>query len=226
MVRRSDPAGRLGGRTMGRGSASRSGLGDDSTPSWRRCNSSFIVTDAQGNLVAQRDGPLGRWPDEAESAWTAGSLLRQRIRLPVPSMRSGAVTGAYQIYVGLYTLQTLERLPLKVNGAVTPEEPVSVALRRTLARPDAHAVPGAPVDYHVCALRLFAPRRSAHPDTSTHTGCGRSPRTTPQPRIRSAPADARPRSGTGSASGSCAPTVPGGRPGGSRSRSVRHPAPG
>ena len=80
------------------------------------------VTDAQGNLVAQRDGPLGRWPDETESEWTAGSLLRQRIRLRVPSTRPGAATGSYQIYVGLYTPQTVERLPLKVNGAATPED--------------------------------------------------------------------------------------------------------
>jgi hypothetical protein len=80
------------------------------------------VTDAQGNLVAQRDGPLGRWPDEPESVWTAGSLLRQRIRLRVPSMRPGAATGSYQIYVRLYTPQTVERLPLKVNGAATPED--------------------------------------------------------------------------------------------------------
>ena len=80
------------------------------------------VTDAQGNLVAQRDGPLGRWPDEPESVWTAGSLLRQRIRLRVPSTRPGAATGSYQIYVGLYTPQTVERLPLKVNGAATPED--------------------------------------------------------------------------------------------------------
>jgi hypothetical protein len=80
------------------------------------------VTDAQGNLVAQRDGPLGRWPDEPESVWTAGSLLRQRIRLRVPSTRPGAATGSYQIYVGLYTPQTVARLPLKVNGAATPED--------------------------------------------------------------------------------------------------------
>ena len=80
------------------------------------------VTDAQGNLVAQRDGPLGRWPDETESEWTAGSLLRQRIRLRVPSTRPGAATGSYQIYVGLYTPQTVQRLPLKVNGAATPED--------------------------------------------------------------------------------------------------------
>ena len=51
------------------------------------------VTDAQGNLVAQCDGPLGRWPDETESEWTAGSLLRQRIRLRVPSTRPGPRRG-------------------------------------------------------------------------------------------------------------------------------------
>jgi hypothetical protein len=82
----------------------------------------FHVTDAQGNSVAQRDGPLGRWPDETETEWTAGSLLRQRIRLRVPSTRPGAAAGSYRIHVGLYAPQTVERLPLKVNGAATPED--------------------------------------------------------------------------------------------------------
>jgi hypothetical protein len=71
------------------------------------------VTDAQGKLVAQRDGPLGRWPDEPESAWGAGSLLRQRVRLQLPAE---AAQGPYQIYAGLYTPEGAERLPLTVNG--------------------------------------------------------------------------------------------------------------
>ena len=52
------------------------------------------VIDAQGKLVAQRDGALGRWPDEPESAWAAGSLLRQRCPAATAtdaSQRGGAV---------------------------------------------------------------------------------------------------------------------------------------
>ncbi len=71
------------------------------------------VTDAQDKIVAQRDGPLGRWPDEPESAWGAGELLRQRARLQLPA---GMESEPYQIYVGLYTPEKAERLPLRVNG--------------------------------------------------------------------------------------------------------------
>jgi len=72
------------------------------------------VTDGQGRLVAQHDGPLGRWPDQPESGWAAGSLLRQRIRLQLPPEEQ---SGPYRIFVGLNASQTGERLPLKVNGA-------------------------------------------------------------------------------------------------------------
>jgi len=87
------------------------------------------VTDAQGNMVAQRDGPLGRWPDEPESAWTAGSLLRQRVRLQLPPSTDLA---SCRIYVGLYTLPTLERLPLTVNGAPRADNryPLPIAVQR------------------------------------------------------------------------------------------------
>jgi hypothetical protein len=74
---------------------------------------SVYVTDAQGRMVAQRDGPLGRWPDELESAWAAGEMLRQRVRLQLPA---GAEPGSYRVQVGLYTPEGGEGLPLAVNG--------------------------------------------------------------------------------------------------------------
>ena len=74
---------------------------------------SVHVTDAQGGTVAQRDGPLGRWPDELESAWAAGEMLRQRVRLQLPA---GAEPGSYRVQVGLYTPEEVECLPLTVNG--------------------------------------------------------------------------------------------------------------
>jgi hypothetical protein len=78
---------------------------------------SIYVTDAQDKIVAQRDEPLGRWPDEPASAWAAGDLLRQRVRLPLPA---DAERGPYRIYVGLYTPETVERLPLTLNGVPDP----------------------------------------------------------------------------------------------------------
>lgn len=79
---------------------------------------SFVhVTNAQDTIVAQRDGPLGRWPDEPESAWGAGELLRQRVRLQLPV---DAGSGPYRVYVGLYTPETGQRLPLTVAGVPDP----------------------------------------------------------------------------------------------------------
>ena len=88
------------------------------------------MIDAQGKLVAQRDGALGRWPDEPESAWAAGSLLRQRVRLQLPPMPPSAEERSYQIYVGLYTPQTVERLPLTMNGAVVADNRYPLTLRK------------------------------------------------------------------------------------------------
>jgi hypothetical protein len=74
---------------------------------------SIQVTDAQGRMVAERDGPLGRWPDAPKSAWVAGEMLRQRVRLQLPT---GAELVPYRVYAGLYTSEKVEWLPLTVNG--------------------------------------------------------------------------------------------------------------
>jgi hypothetical protein len=90
------------------------------------------VVDAQGKMVTQRDGPLGRWPDEPESAWAAGELLRQRVRLQLPA---GAEPGPYRIYIGLYTPETVERLPLTVNGVPDPSGRYLLATDQGISEP-------------------------------------------------------------------------------------------
>jgi hypothetical protein len=65
------------------------------------------VRDDAGNVIAQKDQPLlgGAYPT---SLWDAGEIIKDEISLPL----DGVAPGRYQIVVGLYDLDTGERLRL------------------------------------------------------------------------------------------------------------------
>ena len=72
------------------------------------------VADANDGIVAQSDAqPLfGRYPT---SIWSPGeSIVDERV-FPVPA-------GEYQLFVGLYRLETLERLPAVLDGLRLPDD--------------------------------------------------------------------------------------------------------
>jgi hypothetical protein len=69
--------------------------------------------DAQGRILAQMDGPLGRWPDAPAPDWPVGSALLQRVDMMLPSQLP--LTDA-QIGAGLYRSEDHSRLPLTVDG--------------------------------------------------------------------------------------------------------------
>lgn len=66
------------------------------------------VVDANGNIIAQADAqPFGgQYPT---SIWSPGESVVDEWVIPVPA-------GEYRIFLGLYLLDTLERLPVVLNG--------------------------------------------------------------------------------------------------------------
>ncbi len=80
------------------------------------------LVDAQGNLVAQVDEPplYGVWPT---TEWRAGDKLADRHALPLPDLEAGQ----YEVWVGLYEPQTLERL--SVTATESPVMGNAVLLR-------------------------------------------------------------------------------------------------
>jgi hypothetical protein len=79
------------------------------------------LRDADGQTLAQSDHlPLA--PVYPPTLWPPGEIIRDRIRLTLPDLRAG---GGYSLWVGLYRLDTLERLPVVgdtsgENAAVLP----------------------------------------------------------------------------------------------------------
>jgi len=72
------------------------------------------VVDAAGNIVAQSDSqPLdGQYPT---SIWSLGEIIVERRIIQAPP-------GDYQVFVGLYRWETLERLPVTLNGQRLPDD--------------------------------------------------------------------------------------------------------
>jgi hypothetical protein len=68
------------------------------------------LLDAEGQLVTQHDGQpfYGYLPT---SDWSPGDVIPDRHRLLLPA---DLASGRYQIITGMYSLETLERLPVKV----------------------------------------------------------------------------------------------------------------
>ena len=78
------------------------------------------LRDAAGHTVAQADHlPLA--PVYPPTLWPAGQLIRERSVLAIPP---GTAAGAYQLWVGVYRLDTLERLP--VTGDRSGEQAVQL----------------------------------------------------------------------------------------------------
>jgi hypothetical protein len=71
------------------------------------------LVDHDGRLVAQADAqPLGgRYPT---SIWSIDERVIDPHQVPAPP-------GEYRVYVGLYLWQTLERLPVSINGRPLPD---------------------------------------------------------------------------------------------------------
>ena len=66
------------------------------------------LRDTQGKMVAQADHlPLS--PVYPPTLWPVGELVRERSRLQVPE---DVPAGSYRLWVGVYRLDTLERLPI------------------------------------------------------------------------------------------------------------------
>ena len=79
------------------------------------------VLDAANNLVAQADSPpqQGRYPT---SSWDAGEQVRDVIELTLPA---GLPGGDYRVQVGLYRLDTGERLPAQQSdGTAWPDNAI------------------------------------------------------------------------------------------------------
>jgi 4-amino-4-deoxy-L-arabinose transferase-like glycosyltransferase len=71
------------------------------------------LVDSQGRMLAQMDGPLGRWPDESETDWPLASAVLQRVDMMLPSQILLTDT---RICTGLYRLEDHSRLALSVDG--------------------------------------------------------------------------------------------------------------
>ena len=72
------------------------------------------LLDANGNVVAQHDGqPTWQLPIPTDT-WQPGETLRDSHPIPLPE---NLPPGTYQLRVGVYFWQTLERLPVVENGA-------------------------------------------------------------------------------------------------------------
>jgi len=74
------------------------------------------LTDAQGNLVAQFDGPAFDGL-EPTSGWHTDSLYIDSRQLDLPA---DLVPGDYLFRIGLYSFSTGERLPFRPDDAETP----------------------------------------------------------------------------------------------------------
>jgi 4-amino-4-deoxy-L-arabinose transferase-like glycosyltransferase len=72
------------------------------------------LVDAAGNLVAQADAQpwQGQYPT---SIWSPGEAVGDTIEVPVAA-------GEYRVFVGLYQVETLERLGVVVNGESQPDD--------------------------------------------------------------------------------------------------------
>lgn len=64
-----------------------------------------------GQTVAQKDGPTGSG-EYPTSLWDAGELLADEVTLPVE-----ALSGRHTLFIGLYDLQSGQRLPAPANPA-------------------------------------------------------------------------------------------------------------
>jgi hypothetical protein len=75
------------------------------------------LVDAQGQTVAQRDTVI-RAADYPTSHWQPGELAIDMADLPIPA---GVTAGTYQLQMGVYRMETMERLglPGAPDGTVT-----------------------------------------------------------------------------------------------------------
>jgi hypothetical protein len=82
------------------------------------------LLDSEGQLIAQHDGqPLyGYLPT---SAWSPNEVTPDRHQLPLPADLS---PGGYQLIAGMYTLETLERLPVRTAHPQDAEDSVELAV--------------------------------------------------------------------------------------------------
>jgi hypothetical protein len=75
------------------------------------------LLDEDGRLITQYDGqPQGGW--YPTTIWDVGEVVTDSVTLNLPA---DPPSGGYQMVVGVYLLETLERLPVIVNGEPQPD---------------------------------------------------------------------------------------------------------
>jgi hypothetical protein len=81
------------------------------------------LLDSEGRLVTQHDGqPVYGYLPTGD--WSPGDIIPDRHRLPLPA---GLSRGRYQLIAGMYTLDTLQRLPVRLSSASDTDDHVTLA---------------------------------------------------------------------------------------------------
>ena len=76
------------------------------------------LTLADGQLVSQQDvQPLGG--AKPTTSWTPGEMVDDPYELAIPV---GALPGAYWLWVGMYSQNTMKRLPIVESGKAQVEQ--------------------------------------------------------------------------------------------------------
>lgn len=78
------------------------------------------LLDAQGNIRAQRDSVPQDWTLPTTS-WGAGEVIVDHHQLPIPP---DMPAGQYQLKIGMYALDTLERLPVVSGDSATADNSI------------------------------------------------------------------------------------------------------
>ena len=96
------------------------------------------LRDADGNLVANRDGPVSQSGNRrfySTLVWEAGEFIRDERQLRLPQEREYSSGESLELWIGLYDWRSGERLPVMIGGEYAgshaPDRPVNPAPRRT-----------------------------------------------------------------------------------------------
>ncbi len=77
------------------------------------------LRDAQGNLIANSDGPIGLDENRrfySTLVWEPGEFIRDERQLSVPEEREYEPGKGYDLWIGIYDWRSGERLPVTIDG--------------------------------------------------------------------------------------------------------------
>ena len=77
------------------------------------------LRDAQGNLIANSDGPVGLDENRcfySTLVWEPGEFIRDERQLRVPEEREYDLGEGYALWIGIYDWRSGERLPITIDG--------------------------------------------------------------------------------------------------------------